>query len=342
MKKRIIITLLIIPALIIPFFIFNDSEAKTEINKKEKNKYLTKDNINEILTEDVKEVIKEKIVMVEPEYISKKDKFKYITTEYDNINEYLKEELVEEIKYVYINNDEFVTEDGKKYFYADGERVKGIRLIDGVRYYFDFNTGELLKSDIKSVIDVSSWQGNIDFEKLKDQVDGVIVRIGYGTTDKDEPVLDSKFKRNIEELKRLNIPFGVYLFGYAQNINASNKEVKFIDDMFNKYDIPKDTYIFYDAELTTFDNFYYSKPIYNLVIDNFVFKLNELGYKNVGLYSNLYMLTKGSLSYDKRYPVWVAQYYTKCEYDKEYIGWQYTSDGKIDGIDGRVDMNIFY
>ena len=341
MKKRIIIILLIIFIFTIPFFIFNEGEATKKINKKN-NKYITKDYINNLLTDDVQEVTKEKLVMVEPEYISKQNKFKYITTKYDHINEYLKEGLVEKIKYVYINNDDFITEDGKKYYYENGEKVKGIKLIDGVRYYFDFDTGELLKSDIKSVIDVSSWQGNIDFEKVKDQVDGVIVRIGYGTTDDDEPVLDSKFKRNIEELKRLDIPFGVYIFGYAQNINASNKEVEFILDTFNKYDISKDTYIWYDAELTTFNSFYYSKPIYNLVVDNFIFKLNELGFMNVGVYSNLYMLTKGSLSYDKKYPVWVAQYYNKCGYDKEYVGWQYTSDGHIDGIEGRVDMNIFY
>ena len=112
--------------------------------------------------------------------------------------------------------------------------------------------------------------------------------------------------------------------------------------MFKKYDIPKDTFIWYDAELTTFNGFYYSKTIYNMVIDNFVFGLNNLGYKNVGVYGNLYMLTKGSLSYEKKYPVWVAQYNDKCDYEGEYKGWQYTSDGHIDGIDGRVDMNIFY
>ena len=62
----------------------------------------------------------------------------------------------------------------------------------------------------------------------------------------------------------------------------------------------------------------------------------------MGLYGNLYMLSKGSLSFEKNYPIWVAQYYSKCEYNGTYVGWQYTSNGHIDGIDGRVDMNIFY
>ena len=55
------------------------------------------------------------------------------------------------------------------------------------------------------------------------------------------------------------------------------------------------------------------------------------------------MLTSGGLSsLQKKIPKWVAQYYTRCEYDNDYMGWQYTSDGTIPGIEGRVDMNIFY
>lgn len=353
--KKIIILIIMFILLIIPLFVFNDTKAsKKEIVKENKlkknNKYIVKsDNISELLVENINEEVKEKIIIIEQEVIeiSKKNKFRYITKKYDNINEFIKlsEKEVEEIKYVCVKEEpNFKIVDGKKYYYEGENLVKGLKIINNKRYYFDFNTGELIRDNVKSVIDISSWQGEINFEKVMNTglVDSVIVRIGYGTTDTDEPVLDSKFKRNINELKRLNIPFGVYLFGYAQNINASNKEINFIDNLFKKYNLSKDTYIWYDAELTTFNNFYYSKPIYNMVIDNFVFKLNEMGYKNVGLYSNLHMLTKGSLSYEKKYPVWVAQYHTKCEYDKEFKGWQYRSDGKIEGINGKVDMNIFY
>ena len=353
--KKIIILIIMFILLIIPLFVFNDTKAsKKEIvkeNKLKKNsKYIVKsDNISELLVENINEEVKEKIIIIEQEVIeiSKKNKFRYITKKYDNINEFIKssEKEVEEIKYVCVKEEpNFKIVDGKKYYYEGETLVKGLKIINNKRYYLDFNTGELIRDNVKSVIDISSWQGDINFEKVMNTglVDSVIVRIGYGTTDTDEPVLDSKFKRNINELKRLNIPFGVYLFGYAQNINASNKEINFIDNLFKKYNLSKDTYIWYDAELTTFNNFYYSKPIYNMVIDNFVFKLNEMGYKNVGLYSNLHMLTKGSLSYEKKYPIWVAQYHNKCEYDKEFKGWQYRSDGKIEGINGKVDMNIFY
>lgn len=262
------------------------------------------DYINNLLKEETKKIIKENIIIEERQ--SSKEKFVFVATKYDHISELLKEEVIEEEKINYI----CIKEEKK----------------------------------IKNVIDISSWQGDIDFEKVKEsgKVDGVIVRIGYGTTLNDNPVLDNKFERNIKELIRLNIPFGIYIFGYAQNINASNIEADFVMNTLEKYNIDKNTYIWYDAELQTFQNTFYTSIMYKTVIDNFVSRLNNNGYSNVGLYGNLYMLTDGSLSFEHNYPVWVAQYNDTCQYDKEYLGWQYTSDGSIPGIEGRVDLNYFY
>lgn len=235
--------------------------------------------------------------------------------------------------------------DGNTYFIDENNnRLKGLELIDGIRYYFDFETGILIKKDVKSVIDISSWQDDINFDEVKNSglVDGVIVRLGYGTTLNDNPVLDNKFKRNISELKRLNIPYGIYFYGYAQNEYASTLEADFVNNALKEVEADLSLPIFYDAELTEFDGVKYTKTMYRKVVNNFVSKLNEYGYKDVGLYGNLNMLTKGSLSFSKKYPVWVAQYYNKCEYDKDYVGWQYSSDGIVPGINGRVDMNIFY
>ena len=235
--------------------------------------------------------------------------------------------------------------DGKEYFYDENNNVlKGLQLIDDIRYYFDFETGALIKKDVKSIIDISSWQGDIDFEEVKNSglVDGVIVRIGYGTTLNDDPVLDNKFKRNISELNRLNIPYGVYVYGYAQNEYASSIEAEFVNNVLKEVDAKLSLPIFYDAEINEFEGVTYTKTMYRKVINNFVSVLNNYGYKDVGLYGNLNMLTNGSLSFSKKYPIWVAQYHNKCEYDKEYVGWQYTSKGVIPGIIGNVDLNIFY
>ena len=229
------------------------------------------------------------------------------------------------------------------YYYEDNEKVKGLKLINGIRYYFDFNDGRLIKKNVKSVIDISTWQDVIDFDKLKesDEIDGVIVRVGYGTTNSD-CTLDNTFERNIKELKRLNIPYGLYIYGYAQNRLSALVEAEFVKNMIDKYELELSFPIFYDAEITSFNGVYYSTDIYREVINTFIDRLKEYGYENAGLYGNFHMLTKGSLNFNHNYPVWVAEYHTECEYDKEYSAWQYTSKGKVSGIEGNVDLNIFY
>ena len=235
---------------------------------------------------------------------------------------------------------EFTIKDNNVYY---GEN-KGLHLVDGIRYYFDFNDGHLIRSSVKSVIDISSWQGDIDFEVMKNSnlVDAVIVRVGYGTSINSKCGLDKKFERNISELNRLGIPYGIYIYGYAQTEGAANIEAEFVKDMIIKYNVNLTYPVFYDAELRTYNGVNYTKSLYTKVINAFSSKLESYGIKN-GVYGNLYMLTKGSLNdfSIKSKPIWVAQYYNKCQYDGEYVGWQYSSKGSIPGINGRVDVNIF-
>ena len=237
-------------------------------------------------------------------------------------------------------------DNNKTYFYNENNnKLLGLNIIEGKRNYFDFKTGELIKEDVKSIIDISYWQGNIDWDKVKESnlIDGVIVRIGYGTSRSDKCVLDKKFKRNIDELNRLNIPYGIYLYGYAQTEYAAKKEAEFVLDNLNKYNVNLSYPVFYDAEITNYKGVFYSKDLYEKVITTFIneFKKNNI---TAGVYGNLYMLSKGSLnsSLIKSNPIWVAQYYNICQYDEPHIGWQYSSKGSIPGINGNVDLNIFY
>ena len=266
---------------------------------------------------------------------------------YINENGIVKDNFIDN-KYYDINGEYvsgFEIINGNVYYKENNKIVKGIRLINNVRYYFDFETGVLKGKNIQSVIDISTWQGDINFEELKNSnlVDGVIVRLGFGSEKGEDCTLDNKFERNISELKRLNIPYGVYFFGYAQNEYASEVEANFVSNVIKEYDLDLSYPIFYDAELQTFNGVTYTKTMYRKVINKFIDELNNKGFDNVGVYGNLYMLTSGGLSTIREsIPKWVAQYYKECEYDKKYMGWQYTSSGSIPGINGRVDMNIFY
>lgn len=304
-------------------------------------------NVDELLKENT--IIKYETVYVcedvEEKQIIEESKNGLIEDSYYENNEMKKGVInIDSNSYYFDDNyklrREFTIRDGKVYY----EDKKGLYLIDDIRYYFDFTDGHLVKSNVKSVIDISSWQGDIDFEKLKESnlVDAVIVRVGYGTSLNSKCGLDNKFERNISELNRLNIPYGIYIYGYAQNEYAANIEANFVYDMINKYNVNLYYPVFYDAELRSYKGVNYTKKLYTKVINAFTNNLENKGIKT-GVYGNLYMLTKGSLNDPsiRNKDIWVAQYYNKCEYDSDYIGWQYSSKGIIPGIDGRVDVNIF-
>ena len=305
MKKKIILGLTLIILLIIPSFLLNNSQNEIKEPKKIKVSKTKKSYKNK--NDNINELVKEEVREVEKEKLVIETKIEYKEKFSYNTSNY--------------DNISFLLEEST---------------IEEIKYNYVY------ENKIKKIIDISSWQGDIDFEKVKDEVDGVIIRLGYGTTLLDEPVLDSKFYEYINELNRLDLLYGIYFYGYAQNIFASNLEVKFVNNVLSNLNISKDIYIFYDAEINTFNDIYYSRSIYEPVVNNFITVLNGLGYSNVGLYSNYYMLTNGSLAFDHNYPIWVAEYNDECHYDKDYIGWQFTSKGQINGINGNVDINLFY
>jgi len=305
MKKKIILIISILFLLSIPGFLLNNSHEEKKEPKKIK--------VNKIK--------------------------KFYKNNNDNINDLIKEEIkeVEKEKLVIETKIEY-----KEKFSYNTSNYDNISFLMTENYIEEIKYNYVYDKKIKKIIDISSWQGNIDFEKVKEEVDGVIVRLGYGTTLLDSPVLDSKFYEYINELTRLDLLYGIYFYGYAQNIFASNLEVGFVNDVLSSLKISKDIYIFYDAEINNYNDVFYSMSIYEPVVNNFIMVLNGLGYPNVGLYSNYYMLTNGSLAFDHDYPIWVAQYNDTCNYEKEYVGWQFTSKGQINGIEGNVDVNLFY
>ena len=244
----------------------------------------------------------------------------------------------------------FQTINGKTYYYySDGSLAKGIVKIQGERDYFDFTTGELLKRNVKSIIDVSYGQSTINWDALwsSGQIDGVIVRIGYGTSRTDDPVLDSYFAYNIASIKRLGIPYSVYIFGYAQTPYAAEKEATFVANALNSYGATNLSMpIFYDAEMSNWRGVEYTSELYTTTINAFANKLKSLGFNNVGVYGSYSWFTDGGGRLNSQsirsYPLWVAQYYRKCSYTDPLIGWQYTSTGSLPGIPTNVDMSIFF
>ncbi|WP_195346962.1 GH25 family lysozyme, partial [Bifidobacterium pseudocatenulatum] len=212
--------------------------------------------------------------------------------------------------------------------------------------FFDYQNN-LFVQQAKGVIDVSGWQGDIDWAKAKaDGVEGAIIRLGYGEGNN----ADKKAQRNISECKRLGIPFGIYWYSYADTPALAKEEGTDVVAKLKQFGVnPSDlSYpVYYDLEKWTWEG--HQPPtdpnVYNNIVNNWYSALQSAGYKNLGVYSYTSYL-QGPLKHADIYAktTWVAQYGARMGFDSfptNSRGWQYTSTGKVDGISGNVDMNAF-
>lgn len=212
--------------------------------------------------------------------------------------------------------------------------------------FFDYQNN-LFVQQAKGVIDVSEWQGDIDWAKAKaDGVEGAIIRLGYGEGNN----ADKKAQRNISECKRLGIPFGIYWYSYADTPALAKEEGADVVAKLKQFGVnPSDLAypVYYDLEKWTWEG--HQPPtdpnVYNNIVNNWYSALQSAGYKNLGVYSYTSYL-QGPLKHADIYAktTWVAQYGARMGFDSfptNSRGWQYTSTGKVDGISGNVDMNAF-
>lgn len=233
----------------------------------------------------------------------------------------------------------FIEEDGSTYYYENDNKVTGIKNIDGIDNYFSPSGKHLGTSKIK-VVDVSYYQKDIDWEKFKNESDcyGVILRLGYYET------LDKKFISNLNELKRLNIPYGIYLFSYSTTLSGAKKEAKFTNNMISTYDITPTLGIYYDIESWNTKNSSsneISKDMYNKIVEEYINTVNNYneGKYKVKVYSGRWYAMNRLGEVAKNHVDWVAEYNSTCKYDGAYSMWQYTSKGSVPGIEGNVDIS---
>lgn len=212
--------------------------------------------------------------------------------------------------------------------------------------FFDYQNN-LFVQQAKGVIDVSEWQGDINWAKAKaDGVEGAIIRLGYGEGNN----ADKKAQRNISECKRFGIPFGIYWYSYADTPALAKEEGTDVVAKLKQFGVnPSDLAypVYYDLEKWTWEG--HQPPtdpnVYNNIVNNWYSALQSAGYKNLGVYSYTSYL-QGPLKHVDIYAktTWVAQYGARMGFDSfptNSRGWQYTSTGKVDGISGNVDMNAF-
>lgn len=186
-------------------------------------------------------------------------------------------------------------------------------------------------------IDVSKWQGNIDFEKVKQAGCEFVIIKAAGSYIDGELYTDPIFIENIENALKNNLKVGVYFNSDANSVEMAKQEIEYTLNLIKDYDV--ELGIAYDWEnFTNFNTFNISLHTLNEMSKVFLDEAQNKGYKPI-LYSSKYYLEN---LWDKNYDIWVAQYADNNTYEGEYIMWQQCSDGRIDGINAYVDIDIMY
>ena len=201
------------------------------------------------------------------------------------------------------------------------------------------------------IIDVSHHQGEIDWEKVKIAgIDAAIIRCGYGTNRKKNE--DEYFLQNIKGCLENNIPFGVYIYSYAENVRNEESEARHVIRLVQPYKDKLALPIFYDLEHEDKDNNIHL-GIYDVENGKKFIEIMEKNGYEVGIYSGQNWFNNYIKDNFNDHPLWVARYGTKNDGNIHNMKpvvpnngkidiWQYTSKGKVDGIKGNVDLNICY
>ena len=198
------------------------------------------------------------------------------------------------------------------------------------------------KNDSTSIgIDVSKWQGNVDFNKVKDAgIEFVIMRIGSQRNPQEDISMDVKFKEYYKAVKEAGLKVGVYVYNTAISPEDGIKTAKWVLKELNgdKLDFP----IAYDWEdWSEFMDFKISLHTLSEAYKAFEKELQNNGYDAM-LYSSKFYLENVWMNYENS-KVWLAHYTDKTDFKGNYMMWQMTSLAKVNGItDNTVDIDILY
>ena len=234
------------------------------------------------------------------------------------------------------------TLDGKVYYFtADGSRVTGEQVIQGAKYNFASDGALVTGSNGSQGIDVSKWNGSIDWNAVKNSgITFVIIRCGYRGSAEGKLIEDPKFETNIKGASAAGLKVGVYFFSQAVSEVEAVEEASMVLDQISRYKISYP--VFLDVEASGGRGDKIDKTTRTAVCRAFCQTIQNSGY-TAGVYSNKVWLESkidaGSLS---AYKIWLAQYAASPSYKGRYDLWQYRSNGSVSGVSGQVDMNISY
>ncbi|MFR5875215.1 MAG: glycoside hydrolase family 25 protein [Eubacterium sp.] len=204
--------------------------------------------------------------------------------------------------------------------------------------------------DIAYGIDVSHYNGKIDWDTVAENVDFAFIRVGYRGYSNGSVNIDKKAKYNLKNANKSGVPVGVYFYSQATNDEEAIEEAEFVLDKIKGYDVTlpvvidfeyaysngKITGRLHDADLNKKDR--------TSLINAFCKTVKSAGY-TPAMYASTYIYEShiNVDDLDKDIVIWVADYNESITYDGEFDIWQYSEKGKCEGIDSKyVDTNYWY
>ena len=242
----------------------------------------------------------------------------------------------------YVISDNSGNETKKKFKLNIVDKIKNNYTPTKPKYLYMDDIIKKYKNDKTSIgIDVSKWQGNVDFKAVKDAgVEFVIMRIGSQRDPSEEISMDVKFKEYYKAAKDVGLSVGVYVYNTAISKEDGIKTARWVMKELNgdKLDFP----IAYDFESwTNYMDYKISLHTLSEAYKAFEKELQNNGYDAM-LYGSKFYLENVWIGYENS-KVWLAHYTSETDYKGNYMMWQMTSLAKIDGItENTVDIDILY
>ncbi len=238
------------------------------------------------------------------------------------------------------DNFRFEQKGGNTYCYNNGELLKGYYDINGLRYYFNKETGA---KESYTCIDVSRYQQNINWNKVKAAgVDYAIIRVGFRGYEYGGLSIDPYFEQNIKGAKAAGIKCGVYFYSVAKDEVEAITEANFVLNAVKDYSLDLPIAVDIEHVGDRVSGLSANQRTSNAIA--FMETIKQAG-KRTMLYTyfNYYNnhLVKSRLT---NYTLWMAYYTDNSNLLSgiTYDGWQYASDGTVSGISGRCDMNVIF
>ena len=217
---------------------------------------------------------------------------------------------------------------------SEGSAIITVSASNGV--YAEFSV--IVYTDILRGIDVSKWQGDINWKKVASSgIDFVMIRSSYGSEHTDEML-----KKNVEGCEKYGIDYGFYHYTYAKTADEAKQEAKYFLSRIKNFDPTYPVVLDIEEE-------YFKKMSRKQVTDIIAAFMTEL--ENAGYYAAVYSYAiffrdNVDMSRIEKYDIWVASWGDEEKlndsYDGHYGMWQYSAIGSVNGIDGEVDLNYAY